>query len=427
LNGEGINPDIDMAFNYISKSANQGYVYGQFLLGLCYEEGLGTSKNLLKALQCFTDVINNEYSEQEEKDSSIEERNKLYGKIADEAYISDNYADAVRYGELGTTYSCSLAMIILGKCYLFGKGVPQNSDKAIYLYRKAANMGYWKAQYELGECYQYGYGVAKNYSIAYQWYKKVIDNPDVYGRDFSDAEKNLNYCNKAKYGEFASQAYKERNYADAVKYGEIGANLGDITSMAILGDCYMFGNGVSKDFETAASYYQKSGEYNYWYAQYRLGYCYQHGLGVIKDYAIARQCYAKAIERPNADKSTVDKALSYYKECNNGVPYINESNFDERLNNALNARNGANLIKYMEIEANQNNVEAMKFLGEMYKDGSDLSSLSNVLSIKQDHAAARYWYKKIIENPNVDKDTVEEAMSYYKECNNGVPYNCKSI
>jgi TPR repeat protein len=51
-----------------------------------------------------------------------------------------------------------------------GRGVPQDYAEAVRWYRKAADQGYAKAQYNLGNMYWYGRGVPQDSAQAERWY-----------------------------------------------------------------------------------------------------------------------------------------------------------------------------------------------------------------------------------------------------------------
>ena len=57
----------------------------------------------------------------------------------------------------------------LGLMYRNGQGVPANDQQAMAWYRKAADQGDAAAQYNLGEMYRNGQGVAKDEQTAYYW------------------------------------------------------------------------------------------------------------------------------------------------------------------------------------------------------------------------------------------------------------------
>ncbi len=59
--------------------------------------------------------------------------------------------------------------------YLIGRGVPQDYAEALKWYRKAAEQGDAKAQYDLGSMYGTGRGVTQDYAEAARWYRKAAE------------------------------------------------------------------------------------------------------------------------------------------------------------------------------------------------------------------------------------------------------------
>jgi TPR repeat protein len=76
-------------------------------------------------------------------------------------------------------------MVNLGTMYLYGKGVKKDYQEAIRLFRKAADKGDSKAEYNLGIIYEDGMGVRKNRSEAVKWYRLAA------GHGHEDAESRL--------------------------------------------------------------------------------------------------------------------------------------------------------------------------------------------------------------------------------------------
>ena len=64
----------------------------------------------------------------------------------------------------------------LGNDYYYGQnGKPQDYAEAVKWYRKAAEQGYARAQYNLGVCYGNGKGVPKNRAEAVKWFRKAAE------------------------------------------------------------------------------------------------------------------------------------------------------------------------------------------------------------------------------------------------------------
>ena len=67
------------------------------------------------------------------------------------------------------------AQYSLGLAYATGKGEAQDSVKAVYWFRKAANQGHADAQYLLGLEYATGKGVAQDFPKAVFWFRKAAN------------------------------------------------------------------------------------------------------------------------------------------------------------------------------------------------------------------------------------------------------------
>ena len=74
----------------------------------------------------------------------------------------------------------------IGNDYYYGKNnKPQDYVQAVEWYRKSAEQGNMRAQYNLGLCYECGYGVDKSLSEARFWYQKAAD------QNFEKAKKKI--------------------------------------------------------------------------------------------------------------------------------------------------------------------------------------------------------------------------------------------
>lgn len=62
-NGHGVKQDYKKAFEWYTKSANQGYGMAQFNLGVMYANGQGVKQNLHTANQWFAKACENGYTD----------------------------------------------------------------------------------------------------------------------------------------------------------------------------------------------------------------------------------------------------------------------------------------------------------------------------------------------------------------------------
>ncbi|MCE3239312.1 MAG: hypothetical protein K0R24_2293, partial [Gammaproteobacteria bacterium] len=147
----------------------------------------------------------------------------------------------------------------LAQKYHHGLGVPQDYEKAMKEYEKAAAQGNHWAQTNLGDIYRDGLGVPQNYDQAREWYQKAA----LQGNDFAQTS---------------------------------------------LGFLYHNGQGVPQNYVRAREWYERAAAQGNASAQYNLGVLYHNGLRVAKDYEKARKWYEKAAAQGNANaKKELDK------------------------------------------------------------------------------------------------------------------------
>lgn len=241
-NGDGVKKDESESLKWYRKAANNGNTSAQFNLGIIlkeqndqeaikwfreiynadwaevlspiewvkaginlgdiYRDGVGVSKNPIKA-RLYYDKVSNLC-----KDSNLKKiANDRYEKIT--KYINDNaftlgnnsyygYAgyekdkkNAIYYWIIAANNGNAKAQYYLGLCYSQGDGVSVDKKKAFEWFSKSANRAYAPAQYNLG-CYYYdGIGGApKDRSLARKWFEKAADQGD------EDAKGALSQMNK---------------------------------------------------------------------------------------------------------------------------------------------------------------------------------------------------------------------------------------
>ena len=79
---------------------------------------------------------------------------------------------------------------MMGVCYDKGLGVVNDEVEAVCWYRKAAEQGHAKAQFNLGNSYYKGEGVEKDIREAARWYAKAAE------QGHAKAQAKLIECNK---------------------------------------------------------------------------------------------------------------------------------------------------------------------------------------------------------------------------------------
>lgn len=205
----------------------------------------------------------------------------------------------------------------LGWMFLKGKGVAQDTEKALALFRNAAERGNSIAMVNLGNYYEFAEKQDDKHAV--YWYRKAADSGD---------EKGLfNYANMLHHGRGIRQNRKkafsifsnlyargyhgaafymglyyqngdavEQDYQKAREYYRIGALENDMYCICQLGTLYAQGYGVPKDYHAAFDYYKQAAKLGDALACMNLGYCYAVGQGVTQDIAISKNYYRCAAE-----------------------------------------------------------------------------------------------------------------------------------
>lgn len=78
--------------------------------------------------------------------------------------------------------------------------------------------------------------------------------------------------------------YRQGNFEEAATAYLISANEGNAEAQFDIAYAYFNGEGIERDYASAAMWFKRSARQNYAKAQYNLAYCYMNGRGVPRDY-----------------------------------------------------------------------------------------------------------------------------------------------
>lgn len=288
-NGYGVERDYSEAVKYFHLAADQGHAEGQCRLGICYYFANGIEQDYeeaVKYLRLSADQGNTE---------AMSSLGFIYffGK-------EENTEEGLKYFQLAAAQNgdaAGRAQVRLGWCYQNGVGVkkdlqkaleyyqlalgngfmgvqdpiddikkhktePQaevwathgywcyeylNYERAVEYYRKAADQGNDRGQYELAKCYFYGNGVEQDYAKAVKYYRLAHKQGNSY---VSGDEAYV----------FGQKCYNKQYYTEAVQFFLIASDKKDADAYYYLGMCYEYGQGVEKNLNQARKYYQMASD-----------------------------------------------------------------------------------------------------------------------------------------------------------------------
>jgi TPR repeat protein len=360
----------DMASELYQKSARQGYSEAKYMLGLCYQKGLGN-------------VRRNE-------GAAIE----YYKLAADQGHVKAQYS-------LGAYYENKIEYVL-----------------ALQWYKKAAEKNYPPAQHSLGLCYQHGIvGVEENEVEALRLYRLAAN------QGCAEAQNSLGLC----YQHGIVGVGKDE--AEALRLYRLAANQGCAEAQYNLGVCYEKGIGVEIDGSEAKRLYELSAAQGCAEAQYNLGVCYEKGIGVAIDEgravglyeSAARQHYAPAqYEYGNCLKKSGDywTAFTWYEkaEWQHYAPAQND------LGNYWRGRDPTEAVRFYELAAMQNYAPAQYNYGFCCQYGIGVETNVNhaidwyTLAAEQGYAQAKCNLGYCYQHHGIDgKKDSSLALFYYSE------------
>ncbi|CAB4415373.1 unnamed protein product [Rhizophagus irregularis] len=146
-----IKKDSEKSFYWYLKSAENGNKFAQYNLGLYYQNGWGIEKDEIKAFIWY------------------------------EKSAKQDNSDAQNY---------------LGFLYKNGINIQKDLEKSFFWYQKSAINGNKIAQYNLGNFYRYGWGIEKDEIEAQKWYKKLAGPHNKFFVKNEELLQNINAENK---------------------------------------------------------------------------------------------------------------------------------------------------------------------------------------------------------------------------------------
>ena len=156
-----------------------------------------------------------------------------------------------------------------------------DNAKAVEYFTVAAENGHSEAQLYLANCYRFGHGVNEDLQKARYWYEKSAAQGNKSARDVLDS-LNKQYPQKKTYTQQELEAmYWEgkkyyfgqdvpMNNAKAVELFTVAAENGHSEAQRLLGNCYIYGHGVSRDLQKARYWYQQAANQGNRYAREAL-------------------------------------------------------------------------------------------------------------------------------------------------------------
>ena len=164
--GFAVKKDVNEAFKWYLRAANQGDLYAQSQLGTYYQKGIAVEKNLSIAFNWYLKAAKRDQSYSQRKIGYLYQ----FGHGTNKDLVK-SYQWYLKAGERGDSY----AQHQLGIINRDGRGVSVNMQKSYYWFNKAARQNKKESMYALANLLWNGQGVEVNKAEASIWYHKSAE------------------------------------------------------------------------------------------------------------------------------------------------------------------------------------------------------------------------------------------------------------
>jgi len=323
FNGKGCDKSLQQAFNYLKKAVDQGYLKAQSMIGRMYFKGEGCERNLQEAFKYYKKA-----ADQGDSLAQYEVATMYFNGLGCER----NLQEAFKYYKKAADQEYALAQSMIGRMYFKGEGCEQNLQEAFTYYKKAADQGDFLAQYEVASMYYSSQGCEQHLQAAFNYYKKAAD------QEYALAQSMIG-------GMYFNGEGCEQNLQESFNYLKKAADQGDSLAQYQVGTMYLKGNGCEEDSKQAFYYFKKAAEQGDIIAQYNIGAMLFKGRGCEKNLEQALQ-YLQSSEKSNYT----------YSQYLLGRIFHQKNDFKDAIN-------------YYNLAANENFPKAQYRLGMMCEKG----------------------------------------------------------
>ena len=204
------------------------------------------------------------------------------------------------------------ALYQLGMEYLSGEHLSYNANRAFSYLEKSANHYYVPAMLELAFSYMMARGVKRDFEQARHWAKRALS---LGSHEASDLLTQIDYSQ-------VQEASNEKEYQQALK----GYQNGDLKETSHLGECYIYGIGVTCDKEKGLALLHEALDQGYKEAAMLIGDTYFFDEELKND-AKALKYYQYGNQDNNKESlyMTGSIYINTYQDYDQGIAYLKKA------------------------------------------------------------------------------------------------------
>lgn len=330
----GLAKNMEMAVKWYRIAAEGGDQYGQFNMGLVYDNGWTVPISHTEAFNWFQ--------------KAADQGNAAAATYVGLAYeqgqgVPKDESAAVAWYLKGAQRGDKWGMTNYAYTRYIGRGSPKSYEEAFKWFSAAAQENYARAQYNLGLMYENGHGVPVDYVEARSWYKKAADqNYDGASDKFESlrekalAQSAQNPQTSLPAGPDATVHCEDGNLDDCwdryktaldnprdypVDWAKLGcaAGSGELCSQA----AYLLRSGKRNtpvNLQLSNAYYMRGcDEYGHKDSCFNAAVQYRNGNGVARDYGLAYSYFHRACLK--GDRESCLSRDKVQRQMNSGGSY----------------------------------------------------------------------------------------------------------
>lgn len=168
LYGQGVQENNEKAIDLFTQGYQQHHSYSTYNLARCYHNGWGCTKDQEKAFELFTIAGK----------QGVTNAQAFLAQYYDEGLggASVDYIQCRQWAEKAVSNGDTKSKYYIGKCYLYGYGVPVNYALALRNFQEClAKINHANSFRCLAEMYENGWGVPTDYNLAVANYQNAVD------------------------------------------------------------------------------------------------------------------------------------------------------------------------------------------------------------------------------------------------------------
>ena len=253
------------------------------------------------------------------------------------------------------------AQVKLSACYLRGKGTPTDYVQGEYWAKRAADKDYPAGYCNLGVCYEYGGSQLRDKEKALRMYRRAAELGSQKGQaNYERLKKELDAKKPSKSIDSMNE-YAENRYAEGLKYEEAGepqkafqcyldaARMGHESALVKVSYAYLTGRGTAMDPGQGYYWSKRAAEKNVSAGVCNLGICYEKGYGVGIDRAKALELYKKAEAMGSRSAGVNRKELEAEMACETAEGYERIGDWGRAFRLYLEAAQRGNTKAYVKV------------------------------------------------------------------------------